>query len=227
MNYDLTVFDSDGTLVDSLVAHVRWINDMNSLYDFGQPTISENNISEARKIMRPRLRDTVKSCGFPDEMMEELVTHYNEHFGHDDRYLQHPFPGIKPMLKYLHKKVEGTEAKLGIVSANIIPNIKRGLGNISDFAACIGREKMDEMGWCKADALKSIAKEHSDAKSMVYVGDTIKDFYAASEAEFDFFGVTYGWEIDDLAGRELGFETTGSVSGLCKLIGIPSQDILL
>jgi len=220
MKYDLIVFDVDGTLTDTGKTHVRWCNDMNELYGFKLAKINENNPLTVRSVLGTPMKTIIQNYGFPVDKIEELVQRYEREFGANDKYAANPFPDALVLLDRLSTMSTMGKSRLGLVSSNVAENIQRDLGCVDLFDECIDKRILDDKGWNKSDALTFMKNYGGESVCPVYVGDTMKDFQAARAAEFDFIGVTYGWEIDDIHGINHGFQIAGSIDELATILNV-------
>jgi phosphoglycolate phosphatase len=210
--YDLVVFDCDGTLTDTGVTHVRWCNDINAWLGCGLPTINVDEPSEIRKVLGNPMATVIREYGFPESTVPFLVQKYEETFSKDPSYASHPFQGIISLLA----KLKSIGISTGIVSSNVLSNVRRDLGSGLDcITELVTKENLDREHWTKSEALRSL-KKCFVSKNPIYVGDTSSDEAAAKRAEWPFIWVAYGWESppEDYPSR------VESVSELAKRLGV-------
>ncbi|MEM4181721.1 MAG: HAD hydrolase-like protein [Candidatus Pacearchaeota archaeon] len=189
--YDLVCFDCDGTLTDTGATHIRWCNDINRQRKYGIPEIDQTNLERVRSILGTPLATIFRNYGFPEDDVGRLVDLYEKSFGTNDSYSSRPFQGIIPLLNKLSRQ----EIVLGLITSNILLNVKRDLGDaFFYFKKVFSKEQMDLLKISKREAMK-LFQEHFNSKKPVYVGDTRKDMKAAKEAGFDFILVGLGWEL--------------------------------
>lgn len=192
MNYDLVVFDVDGTLTDTGVTHVRWCNDINREMRFGLPEIDLNDKAAVKKLLGTPMATIIRNYGFPEIFVDALVQKYERTFGTSRKYTSSVFPGIEKVLRH----IKDNGVPMGIVTSNVRKNVARDLGgSFFNFYLVLDKADLESKQWSKKEALIYM-QARFNSSSPVYIGDTIKDREAAKHANFNFIGVSYGWEIE-------------------------------
>ncbi|MAG39806.1 hypothetical protein CMI41_02460 [Candidatus Pacearchaeota archaeon] len=219
MKYDAVIFDVDGTLTDTGKTHVRWCNDQNEKGGYGLPRIDVDDPVAVRGVLGNPMATIIRNYGFPEGEVKNLVTAYELRFGEDARYKAELFPDAFTLLTKLNERSSTNHLPMGLVSSNVEPNIRRDLGCLELFTDWVDKQRMDNEGLTKADAIRSIVELHVSRRP-VYIGDTMKDFQASVGAGAAFIGVNYGWEINDAHGEQHMFPVVGSIGELATELDI-------
>lgn len=189
-------FDVDGVLLDSLASHLRFCDDKSREYGLG---LRIPNASEFKGMVRAGTRVSPMkmfflAVGFPELDAEKADQEYQRIFA--AQYPPKPFAGALEVLTRLH----AAGMPLGIVTANVMGNVERALGPkmaVFDSRCCFTKD--DGRYLTKVEALRAGAEILGlPSHDVIYVGDQPADAEAATRAEAQFLGVTFGWGI----GRE-------------------------
>ena len=185
--YDSIIFDLDGTLWDSTATVARAWQDAVSKVDY----IKINITQEVVRSITGMTYDAIFEKLFPglsETQREEVKTHC----GDSELRILHAqggdlYPGLKETLTYLSSRY-----KLYIVS-----NCQRGyiemfldLNNM--HAYFLGHQCFGTKGNPKADNIRDVVTDHA-LKAPVYVGDTMGDYQAATQAGVPFIFANYGF----------------------------------
>jgi phosphoglycolate phosphatase len=213
MKYDLIIFDCDGTLTDTGATHVAWCNWINESQGFNLPKVNTEDKIAVRTVLGNPMETVIRKYGFPESDVDRLVKEYQSSFSSDFRFSSATFPGIYPLLA----KIATKRVPTGIVTSNVMSNVIRDLGRAADEVVEIyDKDYLDRKGWKKADGIRCM-KGYFGSLSPVYVGDTMKDFEAASLARVPFLGVSWGWELN---GSQKGIVCCNTMAELeDKLLG--------
>ncbi|RLG10909.1 hypothetical protein DRN73_06675 [Candidatus Pacearchaeota archaeon] len=189
-------YDFDGTLGDSLRAHVRFLHDMNSRFDVGLELPAIDDYETCKRLVKTPMREFIKNAGFPDNLTKRVLMMYKQTFAHNSRYRYKLFRGIREVLEGLFDEI----FYQSVVSSNFLRNFEPVLEREKvDYILLkkIDRAYLDEHHkGDKAECLTSLSERLKLPYNMfVYVGDTEEDFQAAQKAEVAFVGVGYGWQI--------------------------------
>ncbi|MFA5992334.1 MAG: HAD hydrolase-like protein [Candidatus Pacearchaeota archaeon] len=189
-------FDSDGTLVDSLPAHVLFLNDLNGEFHLGLDLPSPEDREGMSRISSTPMRAFFLSAGFPESEVDRFLDIYKTIFPTDPKYASKPFRGVGKLLQYLKKS---RVSPVGIITSNYKENVERDLGrNMRFFKVGFDKEYLDKhCGGDKGIALnhRLLTFDNPPPYPYFYVGDTEKDYQAAQFSGMSFIGVSYGWEI--------------------------------
>ena len=189
MNWDLVIFDMDGTVLDTLVDLLSAMNHALKVHGLGERTLDEmrSYVGNGLYMMAKR--------AVPEGTDEETVlsvfrafkAYYADHLNVETK----PYAGIKPLLERLKK--EGT--RIGISSNKFDPGAKMlaevHFGDLVDITVGESEavpKKPDPAG---ADLIR--AKLGISREKTVYVGDSGVDVETAKNAGLAFIGVSWGF----------------------------------
>ncbi|HKJ13008.1 MAG TPA: HAD-IA family hydrolase [Ornithinimicrobium sp.] len=187
LRWPVVLFDLDGTLADTIdliVASYRHALRAVLCADLPEPQLRS-------WIGRP-LRATVAET-FPDRVddVEEVVRVYREwNLAHHDEMIRE-FPGVRRLLADL----EGSGARLGVVTAKIAQTADLGLratGLHRRIPVLAGAEATDRHKPDPDPLLHAASTLQVDPSDCVYVGDSVHDLRAARAAGMSAVGVTWG-----------------------------------
>ena len=177
----LAVFDSDGTLADTLPWMRSVYNDV--ARDHGLRTFTPEEFERHRDLHGRSLLD---AAGVPLWKLPLLVRDIRRRMAAHEGPL-HPFPGVPAMLRDLR----AAGIRLAVVSSNSRANVERILGpelvDLFDLFDC-GASMFG-----KASKLKAVLRRLGvPAAESVYLGDELRDAEAARDAGMRFAAVTWG-----------------------------------
>lgn len=212
MNYRLAIFDSDGTLADTL----PWMRGLfNELADeFGFRPVEEHEVERFRHLHGA---DLLRELGLPKWRLPLLVVRVRQRMAAYAGPLL-PFPGIPDELWQLHN----AGVRLAVVSSNTRANVERVLG--PETGALIAHWNCGASMFGKASKLRAVVKASGiPATQTIYLGDELRDADAARAAGIAFGAVGWGQhslEVLDTAQPELCIREVAELAG--KLLGNPS-----
>jgi len=185
--YDSIIFDLDGTLWDSTATVARAWRDAVSKVDY----IKIDMTQELVRSITGMTYDAIFEKPFPGlsaEQREEVKMHC----GDSELRILHAeggdlYPQLEDTLKYL-----STRYKLYIVSNCQRGYIEMFLDLNSMHAYFLGHQCFGTKGNPKADNIRDVVNDHA-LKSPVYVGDTMGDYQAATQAGVPFIFANYGF----------------------------------
>lgn len=219
MAKDFIVFyDWDGTLIDSLPAHVKFLRDVNKQYKCGLSMPDPHETEKCKKLVNSTsMHGFVTTAGLPKELVPEIMELYVKEFSKNPRYHSELFPGVQGMIKNL----ADMGIRQGIISANYRQNFEHILKkeNLNNFFYPIAdRIELDKIHSGKKSEYLKFYRGDNDLfpEEMVYVGDTSHDYKAALDAEIPFIGTSYGWEFSP--GQKTPFPLVDSVKDLERKI---------
>jgi phosphoglycolate phosphatase-like HAD superfamily hydrolase len=219
MERDFVVFyDLDGTLLDSLPAHIKFLRDINKRFGCKASIPDPHDTEECKKVINSTsMREFVIAAGLPEKLVPDVMESYTTDFPSSPRYRSDLFLEIPEMVKYLN----GKGIKQGILSANYRQNIekplkKKDIQNL--FYPVADRILLDSMHSGKKSSFLKLYRGMNELSfdELFYVGDTYPDYEAAQEAEVAFIGVSWGWQFSP--GDDTPFPLVDSVQGLEKMI---------
>jgi phosphoglycolate phosphatase len=181
LKYRLAIFDSDGTLADTLPWMRSIFNELAEEHGFRRVEPSEYH----------RFRDLhgrvlLRELGLPLWKLPRVMSSMRR------RMAQHTgtltlFPGIGEVL---HRLAAGG-VQLGIVSSNARENVERVLGTAN--AKLIAHFACGVSMFGKAAKVREVLRRSAvERQQAIYIGDEIRDAEAASKARIAFGAVTWG-----------------------------------
>jgi phosphoglycolate phosphatase len=179
--YRLVLFDSDGTLADTLPWLEAAFNQL--AVKHGIKPVSEHERETLRALSARRLLQRLK---IPLWRIPAFVAGMRRHMaGHIDEFSL--FDGISESLRRLH----GSGITLGIVSSNSRDNVRRILG---PDAALISHYACGASLLGKAPQLRVALKASGiPARRAIYIGDEIRDAEAARKVGIAYGAVAWGY----------------------------------
>lgn len=189
MNYEIVLFDLDGTLTDPKIGITNSVQ--YALNCFG---IEVADINELCSFIGPPLRDSfIKYYGFTKADAETAVVKYWEYFSEKGLFENKVYNGIAELLQDLkasHKKVMVATSKPEIFAKKILKHFKMDL--LFDF---IGGGTLDGSREEKADVIRYVMNENhlSDQNQIIMVGDRKYDIVGARKNNLQSIGVLYGY----------------------------------
>lgn len=212
-NYDVILFDLDGTLTDSSPGIKNSI-----IYALKKYNIAVNVTSELDKFLGPPLHESFKEFyGFDDEKAMEATLFYREYFSTKGIFENELFNGITDLLKGLcdnDKKLIVATSKPQQFTDKIMKHF-----DLSKYFEFIAGSNMDGTRSKKADVIEYALSEFhvSDKSKAVMVGERKHDIIGAKTIGIDSIGVEYGYgsydELND-AGATYIVKTVGELEYL-------------
>jgi len=191
--YDLLIFDWDGTLMDSAGVIVDSIQ--RACEDIGQPTPSER---ASRQIIGLGLVQALQTLlpDLPADDYPKLVERYRHHYlGRDDQIPL--FDGVASGIRNLH----ANGFQLAVATGKSRLGLSRAL-EANGLGAWFAATRCADQTHSKphpAMVLELIDELDADPARTLVIGDTSHDLLMASNAGVASLGVTYGaHEADDL-----------------------------
>ncbi len=176
MRYDLVIFDSDGTLADTLPWMRGVFNELADAHGFRR--VEPHEYDQFRDLHGRELLHALK---LPFWKTPRVVADMRRRMTQRTEPFQ-LFPGIEPLLHQLAR----ADVRLAIVSSNSRQNVERILG--PDNARLIQHWACGASVFGKASRIRSVLRaSRIDARRALYVGDEIRDALACKEA-----GVAFG-----------------------------------
>ncbi len=187
------LFDLDGTLTDSGegIMHCFEL----SLAHFGLPIPSRQSL---RECVGPPLRDSFRRYQVSEEIMEDAVLCYRDHYVATGQYENFPYPGIEDLLQGLaaagHKLYVAT-SKPESMSVEILQRF-----DLAKYFDLICGATVDGSRNTKEAVIAYLLAQLPDRENLVMVGDTIFDVVGANAHSIPVLGVAWGY--GDLAEME-------------------------
>lgn len=215
-NYNVILFDLDGTLTDSSPGIINSI-----IYALKKYNISVENTDTLRKFLGPPLHESFKEFyGFSEERAMEAVSFYREYFSTRGLLENTVYDGIKEMLQALKDKGKTlilATSKPQPYTDKIMDNF-----NLKKYFDFVAGSNMDGTRSKKAEVIEYALESCNitDRSRAVMVGDRMHDIIGAKSAGIESIGAEYGYgDYDELnhAGATFIIKSVGELSDLlCK-----------
>ncbi len=180
------LFDLDGTLTDSGegIMHCFEL----SLAEFGLPVPDRTAL---RTTVGPPLRDSFRRFGVSEEIMEEVVLNYRDHYLATGQFENFPYPGVERLLQRL--KADGhrlyiATAKPESMSAEILERF-----DLAKYFDIICGATVDGSRNTKEAVIAYLLEKMPSHRGLVMVGDTIYDVIGAAAHGIATIAVAWGY----------------------------------
>ena len=208
MKYRLIIFDSDGTLADTLPWMRSQFNELAKEHGFRQ--VEPHEYERFRDLHGGAL---LRELGLPLWKLPRVVTAMRRrmaaHTGEFDT-----FPGIREMLT----RLTAGGAQLAVVSSNSRENVERVLG--TEDAKRITHWACGVSMLGKASKLRQVVRQSGVARTeAIYIGDEIRDGEAAAKAGVAFGAVTWGQHGAEALGAQRPAEIFTTVREMALKLG--------
>lgn len=196
--YELVLFDLDGTLTDS------GLGIMNSVqYALKKIGRGVENLEELKCFVGPPLaQQFAKFCGFSDEKGHQMVEFYREYYEEKGMLENSVYDGIPEVLEQLKNvgiRLAVATSKPEKYARKIAEHFK-----IAPYFEFIGGANMDGSRTKKAEVIEYVLKncKVEDRQSVLMVGDREHDILGAKACKVSALGVLYGYgdraELEDV-----------------------------
>jgi phosphoglycolate phosphatase len=186
-NYDSIIFDLDGTLWDSTAAVAQAWQDAVNKVDYIKLDITQELVRSITGMTYAAIFEKLFP-GLSDAQLKEIKSHCLES---EEQILYKLGGDLYPQLEETLKDL-GSRYKLYIVSNCQRGYIEMFLDLNSMHAYFLGHQCFGTKGNPKADNIRDVVNDHQ-LKSPVYVGDTMGDYQAATQAGVPFIFANYGF----------------------------------
>lgn len=181
MRYRLAIFDSDGTLADTLPWMRSVFNEL--AREHGIRPVPPEEYEAFRDVHG---RELLRRLEVPLWKLPVLVAAMRRRMAAYDGPL-HPFPGMAEALRTMH----GAGLQLAVVSSNSRANVERVLG--PELTPLFAHFDCGASLFGKASKLRAMARRLGiPASEAIYIGDEVRDAEAARDAGMAFGAVTWG-----------------------------------
>lgn len=194
-NYDVILFDLDGTLTDSSQGIINSVKYALKKYD-----IVAEDTTIIRKFLGPPLHESFKEYyGFNDDKAMEAVSFYREYFSTKGILENRVYNGITNLLEHLvnsGKSLIVATSKPQKFTDKIMEHFK-----LAEYFVFIAGSNMDGTRSKKADVIEYALQQCkiTDNSKVVMVGDRMHDIIGAKAVGIDSIGVEYGYgDYDEL-----------------------------
>lgn len=185
--HDSIIFDLDGTLWDSTAAVAQAWQDAVSKVDYIKLDITQELVRSITGMTYTAIFEKLFP-GLNEAQLEEIKSHCLE----SEQQILYKLGGdLYPQLEETLKDL-GSRYKLYIVSNCQRGYIEMFLDLNSMHAYFLGHQCFGTKGNPKADNIRDVVNDHQ-LKSPVYVGDTMGDYQAATQAGVPFIFANYGF----------------------------------
>jgi phosphoglycolate phosphatase len=193
-NFDLILFDLDGTITDSGEGITKSVQ-----YALSKLGIEEPDLENLRKFIGPPLIDSFeKYYGFSREEAVHAREIFNERYQPIGWKENRPYEGIEEVLKAL--KEEGK--MLGIATSKPEDTANRVLTHfgLREYFPVFCAAPLNGIGGEKAGRIKAAIEDAKalgcKAEKIIMVGDTKFDVLGAHECNIPCVGVTWGFAVE-------------------------------
>lgn len=201
MNYQVVLWDFDGTLMDTSEGILKSLR-----YAFGQIGAPCPEEQVLRKFIGPPLiYSLTQYVGMEEKKAEQVVRIFRSHYEAEGLQYSQVYPGAVELIQRLRR--EGI--KIGVASLKpermVVTLLKR-FHIEALFDAAVGSSGEDERGkQTKADIILEALNRmgHTGLSDVVMLGDTDFDGIGAKEAGVDFICAQYGSGMTEERAREL------------------------
>lgn len=194
-NYDVILFDLDGTLTDSSPGIINSI-----IYALNKYNIAVENTSQLRKFLGPPLHESFKDFyGFDENKAMEAVGFYREYFSTKGIFENEVYEGIASLLQSLSERGK----RLILATSKPQPFTDKIMEHfdLTQYFECIAGSNMDGTRSKKADVISYALQQCNvtDKSKTVMIGDRAQDIIGAKSVGIDAIGVEYGYgDYDEL-----------------------------
>ena len=192
--YDLILFDLDGTVTDSGEGITKSVQ-----YALSKYGIDEPNLENLRKFIGPPLIDSFeKYYGFSREEAIRAREIFNERYQPIGWMENRPYDGIEEVLKALKENGK----MLGIATSKPADTAERVLTyfGLREYFPVFCASPLNGIGGEKAGRIRAAIEDAKalgcEAKNVIMVGDTKFDVLGAHECNIPCVGVTWGFAVE-------------------------------
>ena len=187
--YDVVLFDLDGTLTDSKIGITKSVQ-----YALSKFNIQEDNLDNLESFIGPPLSESFqKHYGFEPSQAQDAVDFYREYFSTSGMYENVVYPGIPDLLADLKSKRK--ELIVATSKPTVFANQILNTFNLDQYFTSVVGSHLDGTRTSKteiiAHALSTLGKPQDNRAVMV--GDREHDIIGAQGNAIDSIAVTYGY----------------------------------
>ena len=193
-NFDLILFDLDGTITDSGEGITKSVQ-----YALSKLGIEEPDLENLRKFIGPPLIDSFeKYYGFSREEAIRAREIFNERYQPIGWMENRPYDGIEEVLKALKENGK----MLGIATSKPADTAERVLTyfGLREYFPVFCASPLNGIGGEKAGRIQAAIEDAKalgcEAKNVIMVGDTKFDVLGAHECHIPCVGVTWGFAVE-------------------------------
>ena len=193
-NFDLILFDLDGTITDSGEGITKSVQ-----YALSKLGIEEPDLENLRKFIGPPLIDSFeKYYGFSREEAIRAREIFNERYQPIGWMENRPYDGVEEVLKALKENGK----MLGIATSKPADTAERVLTyfGLREYFPVFCASPLNGIGGEKAGRIQAAIEDAKalgcEAKNVIMVGDTKFDVLGAHECHIPCVGVTWGFAVE-------------------------------
>lgn len=189
MRYYNTIFDLDGTLLDTLDDLHAAVN--HGLAEFGLPKASPEEIAARLGNGSERLISLCLPEGREDPLFEPVFNSYLAHYMAHGQDKTRPYPGVLELLREL--------GNAGVRSAIVSNKPHAATVELAEHyfsglvLSAVGEQRGIRRKPAPDSIISAMSQLHAEPSRTVYIGDSEVDIMAAQNAGIDCISVTYGF----------------------------------
>lgn len=213
-NYDIVLFDFDGTLVDTSEGIFKSL-----IYALESDGVPEPPESVLRKFIGPPIYDSFKNLfGYDEDKIQYMINKYRERYKVKGIYELEIYDGIVDLLKKLKEnniKVATASSKPRVFIERILEKFE-----LAEYIDYIGGTDFDEKNNGKAAILLNSLEQLGckDKSKAIMVGDRKFDIDGAKGAGIECIAVRYGFGNDEEFIRHGAEYIVDDAKGIEKII---------
>ncbi len=214
-NYDVCIFDLDGTLADSLKDLALSCDASLALFDLPTHTLEEYRYFVGNGIMN-LVSNAMGEKAEDEKLLRSVFGTFNMIYEEKCLENTHPYAGITDLLV----KLKDNGVKIGVLSNKADDFAKRIVGALFDSSLIdtVYGQRDDYPRKPKPDSLYAMLGElGADKARCLYIGDSNVDLNTAKNGGVDFCGVEWGFRgYDELkkAGAEMIVKTADEIADI-------------
>lgn len=206
-DFDLLVFDFDGTLANSAGWFRSILPDLSRRFGFRCPDEGELEV-----LRHKPPREVMRILNIPGWKLAFIAVHVRKRAAKAEAFPL--FEGVPDVLR----AIAARGVKIAVVSSNAEGNVRRALG--PEFSAQVASWSCGAGLFGKAKHFRDVLRETKVApERALSVGDEIRDIEAARDVGMKTAAVAWGFGMKpalEAAGPDLLFETVGEFQGFVE-----------
>lgn len=188
LDYDLFVFDVDGTLLDTSEGLIN-----STVFTIKSLGLRMPDAQTLRSFVGPRIQDSMSQVfGLQGQELKKACDVFRNYYKQGDVLLAKPYPYVFELLDMLFKN----KKKLAVATnkrQDFVDALMGKYGFAKYFTVVHGTDFEGKLK--KSDLIQKCLEDFTiqNLRNAVMIGDSEYDFDAAKECGVDFIGVTYGF----------------------------------
>lgn len=186
-NYDVLLFDLDGTLTDSEPGIMNCLSHALSIMGFDMPDAPE-------RFLGPPLYDSFANfCGMNEEQVKEAVRIFRERYSTKGLFENSVYDGVPEMLSELKsagKRLMVATSKVGIYAQQILEHF-----GIADYFEFVGGAELGGIRNEKWEVIEYVLANTgiTDRSAVLMIGDRNNDVIGANKTGLKCMGILWGY----------------------------------